>query len=46
MYTERQIMAKIYFVMTDSTLHNLGIIKVVCEEVESEYIPTSVMCNK
>ena len=32
-------MAKIDFVMTDSTSHNLGIIEMVCEEVESEYVP-------
>ena len=45
MYTESQIMAKIDFVMTDSTSHNLGVIEMVCEEVESEYIPSSLVCN-
>ena len=45
MYTESQIMAKIDFVMTDSTSHNLGVIEMVCEEVEIEYIPSSLVCN-
>ena len=34
MYTESQIIAKIDFVMTDSTSHNVGVIQMVCEEVE------------
>ena len=38
-------MAKTDFVMTDSTSHNLGIIEMVCEEVESEYVPSSLVCN-
>ena len=41
MYTESQIMAKIDFVMTDSTSHNL----VVCEEEENEYVLSSLKCN-
>ena len=45
MYYESQIMAKIDFVMTDSTSHNLGVIEMVCEEVESEYVPSSLVCN-
>ena len=36
MYTESQIMAKIDFVMTDSTSHNVGVIQMVCEELENE----------
>ena len=38
-------MAKIDFVMTDSTSHNLGIIEMVWEEVESEYVLSSLVCN-
>ena len=38
-------MAKIDFVMTDSTSHNLGVIEMVWEEVESEYVPSSLVCN-
>ena len=38
-------MAKIDFVMTDSTSHNLGIIEMVWEEVESESVPSSLVCN-
>ena len=45
MYTESQIVAKIDFVMTDSTSHNLGATEMVCEEVESEYVPSFVVCN-
>ena len=43
MHTESQIMAKIDFVMTDSTSHNLGVIEMVGEEVESEYVPSSLV---
>ena len=45
MYTESQIMAKIDFVMTDSTSHNVGVIQMVCEEVENEYVPSSLVSN-
>ena len=45
MYTESQIMDKIDFIMTNSISHNLGVIKLVCEEVESEYVPSSLMCS-
>ena len=45
MYTESQIVAKIDVVMTDSTSHNLGATEMVCEEVESEYVPSFVVCN-
>ena len=44
-YTESQIMAKIDFVMTDSTSHNVGVIEMVCEEVQSEYVPSFLACN-
>ena len=45
MYTESQVMAKIDFVMTYPTSHNLGVIHIVCEEVENEYVPSSLVCN-
>ena len=45
MYTESQIMAKIDFVMTGSTSHNLGFIQMVCEEEENEYVLNSLKCN-
>ena len=44
LYTESQTMAKIDFVMTDSTSYSLGVIEVVCEEKESEYAPNSQVC--
>ena len=31
--------------MTDSTLHDLGVIEMVCGEVQSEYAPSSLVCN-
>ena len=43
MYTKTQIMAKIDFVKTDSTSHNLGVIEIACEEIESEYVPSSLV---
>ena len=45
MYTEYQIMAKIDIVMAESTSHNLRVTEMVCDEVESSYIPSSIMCN-
>ena len=45
MYSENQIMQIINFVMTDSTSHSLGVIEMVCEEIESEYVPSSLVCN-
>ena len=38
-------MAKIDFVMTDSASHKLGVIQMVCEEAENEYVPSSLVCN-
>ena len=45
MYTESQIMAKIDFVMTDSTSHNVGVIQMVYEEVKNECVPSSLVSN-
>ena len=44
-YTDREIMAKIDFVKTESTSHNLGVTEMVCEKVESEYVPRLLVCN-
>ena len=41
MYNESQIMAKSRALIS----HNLGVIEMVCEEVESEYVPSSLVCN-
>ena len=40
MCTESQIMGNIDCVMTDS-----GVTELVSEEVESEYVPSSLVCN-
>ena len=52
MYTESQIVdrqngkkAKIDFVMTGFTLHNLRVIEMLYEEDESEYVSSSLVCN-
>ena len=45
MYTKSQIMAKTDFIMTDSTSHNVGVIQMVCEEVENEYVPSSLLSD-
>ena len=45
MYTESQIMAKINFVITDSTSHSLGVIEMLHDEKESEYVPSSLVCS-
>ena len=45
MCTESQLMGNIDCVMTDSTSHNLGVTELVSEEVESEYVPSSLVCN-
>ena len=52
MYTESQIIerqkgkkAKIDFVMTGFTLHNLRVIEMLHEEDESEYVSSSLVCN-
>ena len=38
-------MNKINFVMTDSTSHNLQVIEEVCEELEVENVPDTLLCN-
>ena len=35
----------INFVMTDSTNHNLGVIDTVCEDLQTESKPKSIVCN-
>ena len=45
MYTKSLTIVKIDFVMTDSASHSLGVIEMVCEEKESEYVPSSQVCN-
>ena len=44
-YTEKDILEKIDFVMTDSTAHNLGVTEMVCKEYEIEKAPPSLVCH-
>ena len=44
-YTEKDLVERIDFVMTDSTSHNLGVIEEVCDELETEKVPDSLVCH-
>ena len=44
-YSEQEILERISFVMTDSTSHNLEVIEKVCEELQVEEIPGTLVCN-
>ena len=44
-YTEKEIVERIDFVITDSTEHNLGVIESVCAELETESVPDSLVCH-
>lgn len=44
-YSDKEILEKIQFIMTDSTAHNIGVIQKVCEDLESENVPKSLVCN-
>ena len=44
-YTEKDLVEKIDFVMTDSTAHNIDVIQDVCDELETDSIPDSLICH-
>ena len=44
-YSPSDIVEKISFVMTDSTSHNLNVIEMVCEELDVEKVPKTLLCN-
>lgn len=44
-YSEKEILEKIDFVMTDSAAHNIGIMQKVTEEFECNEIPSTIICN-
>ena len=44
-YSEQDILRRISFVMTDSTAHNLEVIESVCEELNVDEIPGTLLCN-
>ena len=33
------------FVMSDSTAHNLGVVKAVCKDLNVKEVPGSLLCN-
>ena len=44
-YTQKDLVEKIDFVMTDSTAYNLSVIKDVCGELETKLVPDSLIYN-
>ena len=44
-YSAGDILKKISFVMSDSTSHNLGVMDLVCENLEVESVPSAILCN-
>ena len=44
-YTPSQLLEKISFVMTDSTSHNIGVIDMVCTDLNVEKVPPQLFCN-
>lgn len=44
-YSEKQIMERVDFVVTDSTAHNMGVIDNVCDELETDSKPDSLVCH-
>ena len=44
-YTEKDLVEKINFVMTDSTAQNLGVIQDVCADLETESVTDPLICN-
>ena len=44
-YSEKDLVEKIGFVMSDSTSHNLKVIEKVCEDLEVEDVPSTILCN-
>ena len=43
-YTEKKLVEKIDFVVTDSTFHSLGVIE-VCAELQTNRVPDSLACH-
>ena len=44
-YTEKELVEKINFVMTDSTSHNLGATEEVCAKLQTDSLPDSLVCH-
>ena len=44
-FSEKDLVEKIDFVITDSTSHNLGVIEDVCEDLNIDSVPCSLVCH-
>ena len=44
-YTEKELVEKIDFVMTDSISHNLGATEEVCAELQTDSVPDALVCH-
>ena len=44
-YKKDELISKVDFVMTDSTSHNLNVIEKVCEDLNVEDVPDTLLCN-
>ena len=44
-YSERDLLEKIDFTMSDSTALNLKLIEKVCEDFDVDKVPSSILCN-
>ena len=44
-FSSSQLLEKISFVMTDSTSHNVGVIDMVCSDLNVEKVPPQLFCN-
>ena len=44
-YSASDILKKIDFTMTDSTSHNLGVMKMACNQLQVESVPPALLCN-
>ena len=44
-FSEKDILETIDFVVTDSTEHNMEVIEKVCQELEVDSIPDSLVCH-
>ena len=44
-FDEKEILERIDFAVTDSTEHNMGVIEKVCEKLEVESVPDSLVCH-
>ena len=44
-YKSNELLKKVQFVMTDSTSHNLNVVEQVCEDLDVDEVPSTMLCN-